>query len=345
MDKAKDKLGFDEKERLDAAKKEADIARSRMNVNIARSNMNAFNRERHEVKKEATSDLPGSIKRASEAGKKFIEAREAFMNTPLGKLQNAKDAISRGVSAVKKIFNSQRTSSNKNSKLDKLIEQKDRYSLQQDFERVTVRIPELKHQIAVLTRTPQSNPLPSLPLKTRATTLDEDERIINPHYNPANPDTSENCALCTTAYDLRRRGYDVQAKEQPSDMTLRDMQKLYKDASIKTFDQIYEEGTNRRIDSSDPITLETFVPALDRVLLNEGEGARGNLAIVWANGGGHSIVWEVENGAVVLRDTQINKKWKLSEYELWDYVGRVDYIRTDNVTPTKAVLKYVQKVN
>lgn len=48
--------------------------------------------------------------------------------------------------------------------------------------------------------------------QTKKTTPDEDMAIINPNYSPDNYGYSNNCAYCTAAYDLRRRGYDVEAK-------------------------------------------------------------------------------------------------------------------------------------
>ena len=41
----------------------------------------------------------------------------------------------------------------------------------------------------------------------------EETSKINPDYDPTNPATSENCGFCAVAWVLRKKGYDVEAKQ------------------------------------------------------------------------------------------------------------------------------------
>ena len=106
---------------------------------------------------------------------------------------------------------------------------------------------------------------------------------------------------------------------------------------------IVENATGDPQSRKGSITIDTAVQYLDKELSDYGEGARGNLIFYWKQGSAHSVVWEVENGEVMIRDCQLNKKWKISEYNHWSYVKNMYYIRTDNLTPSEKVLKYVKK--
>ena len=46
---------------------------------------------------------------------------------------------------------------------------------------------------------------------TTEQTNDEHQKAVNPNYSPFTYDNSMNCAFCTATYDLRKRGYDVEA--------------------------------------------------------------------------------------------------------------------------------------
>ena len=74
-----------------------------------------------------------------------------------------------------------------------------------------------------------------------------------------------------------------------------------------------------------------------------GEGARGNVSLGWFPAGGHSIAWEVENGQVVFRDTQLNTVINIKDYA--DLTWSIAYARYDDLTPSKKMLKKVKKLD
>lgn len=206
---------------------------------------------------------------------------------------------------------------------------------------------DLKNQIRNFRE--NGNPLPELNIKGNGTTADEDAEVINPNYDVMNPKTSKNCAYCTIAYDLRRRGYDVKAIEKESNTSMNDIEKMYKSKDKKKkVDARTSTDVVMKVkyeDESKPIlSIKGSIPYLKQEMLKEGEGARGNLGINWINGGGHSVVWEVENGKVMIKDTQLNAEWELEKYAGWNNARWYSYLRTDNLIPTEEVMKYVKNV-
>lgn len=132
---------------------------------------------------------------------------------------------------------------------------------------------------------------------------------------------SNNCAYCTLAYEMRQRGYDVEASTC-SQMTFND------ENAIESW---YEGGEFRHPNKAGTASLEKDI------LKHSPEGSRGQFCLFLANGGGHSVVYEVKNGEVYIRDCQVNKQWKLKDCP---YMSRIDrrhppiYMRTDHLKLT-----------
>ena len=183
----------------------------------------------------------------------------------------------------------------------------------------------------------ENNPLPSLKLKTESTTKDQDQGAINPMYDGITYEYSNNCSYCTMAYDLRQRGYDVEAN--PADpnapVLLEDIADWYDGAEVRDPMTLAEENGV----SFETMTLEQAAELMEQDLLEEGEGARGHFILYWANGGGHDVIWEVENGELWLRDCQNNTKLKPINYI--QYSCYFSYFRSDNIQPNAKCLKTV----
>lgn len=133
-----------------------------------------------------------------------------------------------------------------------------------------------------------------------------------------------NCAACSLVYDLRRRGYDVDAA-----MTT-NMAYIGQPGELDTF---YKGATVNQISDN---SLKT----LNKQLSSEPDGARGVMWGTTVAGSGHAIAWEKENGQVVYRDCQSNTKYdsktvsNLFSGELSAKTGNtISYARLDNATP------------
>lgn len=128
-----------------------------------------------------------------------------------------------------------------------------------------------------------------------------------------------NCMLCTTAYDLRRRGYDVTAGNTPIGFSSESVLEWYDNVEVK---KAYS------MTGGDPVS------EISQVLLKQGDGARGNFIVSWAAGGGHSMAYEIRNGQVMIMDGQIGKQVSLTEVlKRADLSSGVEYARLDTATP------------
>lgn len=145
---------------------------------------------------------------------------------------------------------------------------------------------------------------------------DQDMAKINPGYSKGDPKARMNCAMCTTAYELRRRGYDVKAN--------------YTDIG-RTRKQITEWFNLDKKSVTRNSSYKKFRKALEA----QPEGSRGN---VWAGVGiansSHSMIWEKTNGKIIIRDAQSNEKYDSIDASIINRHSNIGYsfVRTDNAT-------------
>ena len=171
--------------------------------------------------------------------------------------------------------------------------------------------------------------LPTLNRKRDITSPDVDMAVCNPKYSKGGV-YKNNCISCALAYDMRRRGYDVEA--MPIDTTSATNGSLpvqigfYKGEKLETFEV-----------PNDP---DVAVKQFTKNIVRYGDGSRGMLRIRWKNGDGHAAVWEVNDGSVVVRDPQNNTIADLSEY--MRRAKTFYYFRTDKLEPTEKVTRFVK---
>ena len=171
--------------------------------------------------------------------------------------------------------------------------------------------------------------LPNLKRKTTETNQNEDMAACNPKYLKGGV-YKNNCISCALAYDMRRRGYDVESS--PIDTTSATNGSLpvqlgfYKGEKLEVFEV--------------PKDLYAATKQFSNQILKYGDGSRGMLRIRWKNGDGHAVVWEVDGNSVIVRDPQNSTIVDLS-----DYMRRAKtfyYFRTDNLEPTEKVTHFVK---
>jgi hypothetical protein len=131
---------------------------------------------------------------------------------------------------------------------------------------------------------------------------------INPEY-PAKGSTM-NCRRCTFAYELRRRGYDVKATKSKY-ATGQDTEGMRKAANKQKdyFESMWGQKMVRT-----PVHLDATghdnAKAIFAHLAKEPDGSRGEVAVSWMFGGGHSIAYEKVNGKPVIIDAQSGLTFK-----------------------------------
>ena len=138
-----------------------------------------------------------------------------------------------------------------------------------------------------------------------------DMAAVNPNY----PDDGyvTNCMLCTTAYEMRRRGYNVRAKTSQTGRRTSDL--------LKYFNMSEKDVHETR-------KYDEFVKMINEMP----EGSRGNvMALCGPFLSAHSMVWEKVNNKIVIRDCQSNKLYlSISDSPINREGDSYEFIRTDN---------------
>jgi hypothetical protein len=144
-------------------------------------------------------------------------------------------------------------------------------------------------------------------------------RGINPGYSSGAIGSSMNCRRCTFAYEMRRRGYNVEATrtQKGTGQTAfglynvlnpgrenvtrggfisRIIRKGPHDPVVRRFQTISQRaGSLRPIDEPHQIFSE---------LAKQPNRSRGELGVEWLFGGGHSMAYEIVDGVPHILDTQ-----------------------------------------
>lgn len=209
---------------------------------------------------------------------------------------------------------------------------------------------------------------------TKATSFKKQEWVndsvayTNPNYASDSIPYSTNCGYCTIAFDLRRRGYAVEAKgNYGNDMTTEKMRLCYTNpatgkppsvihdsdfcSSYRGTEQYGElrkvcGGKMKLSDTSDSARMSYVVGLSSYAILNYGDGSRGAINVLFSNGGGHAMAWEVNNGEFTVYDAQTSTKMDVAQLYLYSsYVDQIMLIRLDDCEPNAQVDEFVTKSN
>ena len=168
--------------------------------------------------------------------------------------------------------------------------------------------------------------------KKKKMTADQDLAAVNPMF-PPRANSQFNCAYCSLAYDLRRRGYDVIAANKCG-MSNDALGKLYKKQKTAWYlsDRAYQKElvpTRKR--------SEALNDWIRKTIGKQGEGASGMFSVAFDNDTFHSMRYENQNGKVVILDAQQNRKYDLDT--ITPCIVDAMISRTDNLTPDYNFIK------
>lgn len=364
----KDALGFDEADEYNTAKSnnkktktalsDSKIERT-MQKDIAKLDGKIDAREHQKIKK-YSKNVEENTKVRKKAEKAYKKAKEKFKKTPVGFLKlTMPETIEKGKKLVKKALNIK----------DEVDTSKKKVKLPNgkthgfdDTNEYTSYLKRIVHQ--------QSEPkfmkdVPKIS-KNKVYTAKEDMDKVNETFSPYDDSTSTNCANCSAAYELRRRGYDVEAKANGgSDEYNGRADRYYDYYENAEVLNVYEDGStfvqNKKfarkacgkgysiLDSLiykedhkySKSTQNYTVSSIEKAILdNNPPGSRGMIDVKWNEGSGHSIVYEVDNkGKIMIRDAQTYDEYSLDE--LASKVKRVRITRTDNLRLKEGILNAV----
>lgn len=172
---------------------------------------------------------------------------------------------------------------------------------------------------------------------------------VNPNYGALG--TKMNCRRCTFAYEMRRRGFDVEATRTTNAYgqnaigllnAVSPGEKFRKTGQYSATAQMMAEqqraggpvtklveafgaGARNKINYSGP---ESIFLALSK----EPPGSRGELGVIWSIGGGHSMAYEIFNGKPVIFDCQTGKRYSSAKALAAEMdIASAGFTRLDNV--------------
>lgn len=195
----------------------------------------------------------------------------------------------------------------------------------------------------------KKDPETGLYLKNHEMTKDQDLQMVNPEKNSSASGVRSNCMLCTAAYDLRRRGYDVVANYAVVGYQDDIYKKWYPKSRQKTSTMLEKDSEGRYRYPSSIKTMDDFrkahaefktqaLKSIESVVKNE--GSRGNIMVTWKYGGGHSMAYEVEDHKLVIYDAQSGRKYRDAQIDaLLNVSCELTTIRLDNVKPNIEAMK------
>ena len=160
--------------------------------------------------------------------------------------------------------------------------------------------------------------------KNKTLSEDEDMKRVNPTFGNLTAESKNNCMLCSTAFDMRRRGYDVRAKGANTGYMASDLKQLYNGIKLSS----PQKSLNKSF----------------KEIRDQGEGARGNFMLDWVGSpGGHSMAYSVSNGKVTIYDCQSGEKFNegVALLKFSSKATNFVYARTDNLSFNTANMKKV----
>ncbi|ALY09657.1 capsid maturation protease [Arthrobacter phage Grekaycon] len=128
----------------------------------------------------------------------------------------------------------------------------------------------------------------------RAAGLLDEAKLVNPLHKKADVGGfgyTSNCSNCVTAYEMRRRGYDVQAAKitQKGRIDREFVDEWWKSEEGWTPSTEFVEGGKR---------------GMDAWAADYPDGARGFIMVQWKAGGGHVFSWEKVDGKLMYIEPQ-----------------------------------------
>lgn len=149
----------------------------------------------------------------------------------------------------------------------------------------------------------------------------------NPHFGEG-IEWQLNCQRCVYAYEMNRRGYDVEAKPYIIDG---------RDNAAEHWQHIMKKQTWEKITSHDAIN------EMAKKMHDWGDGARAVVYVAWKSGSAHVFVAEQMGGQTRYVDPQIGCYVNIGEYVANAAEGRTEISRIDNLKPSPRIEQYVKK--
>lgn len=172
--------------------------------------------------------------------------------------------------------------------------------------------------------------LDDIPKLSKTESVEEAMKYINPNFDSGMAfGYNQNCMCCTTSLVMRLKGYDVSASASVHGWLENTIPNMFNSAIINHADAYKCKNINDLIS----------------VMVKNGEnGSYGNFIITWNKefgGGGHSILYYIENNTVRFFDSQANMEYNAKELSECINLKKTAWSRLDNCDPTNDVLAWI----
>lgn len=181
----------------------------------------------------------------------------------------------------------------------------------------------------------QDNNPSQMKIKTlkKPETINESMHKVNPNYNNGeNFPYAINCQRCTFAFEMRQRGFDVEAGANPENPF-----DLYSPHSFSDYESVIEYFDHSKSDYKDikiqPVGDTKTLSFFESEVNNMPNNSRGVIGVQWADyGSGHIVNWVKNgNGVVSIVDAQTGNIYKPNEFFNIARTNNAILYRTDNL--------------
>lgn len=169
----------------------------------------------------------------------------------------------------------------------------------------------------------------------------------NPLYNRDYNEFTMNCQRCVVAYELNRRGYDVEARPTFQGDKLPSV--AYYDRKNGTLEGRWKgafrdaKSVNVGVNGNNTKAEKAVISNIENQVRNWGDGARGVIQIFYRSGGGHVFNVENQGGRVVYVEAQAGKLKNFATETIHNVdTGSVSMIRTDNLRISDRAKNFVR---
>lgn len=160
----------------------------------------------------------------------------------------------------------------------------------------------------------------------------------NPNYDKAR-EYQINCQRCVPTYEMRRRGYDVEALGN-YDKRLSSLINIRKMWGVKS-DEIFRNYRKNESGELENLNIAYF----KEYLKNIENGERHQIGWLWREESGHTILVERKNGILKFIDSQTNKVRNFKEFQDWTKTSKGIFwaFRIDDRELDKSMIKLIMK--
>jgi len=169
----------------------------------------------------------------------------------------------------------------------------------------------------------------------------------NPHHSYSYREFSENCQRCVVAYEMRRRGYDVEA------LPTYQGDRLGAISFVK--DGIYHAQWRGAFQhaKTESVAAEGNNAAAEKQVMKNisdkmhqyGDGSRAVIQILYRGGGGHVFNVENHGGRIVYVEAQTGKVKDMAFTMKSVKTESVNIVRVDNLRPSDRMRNFVKRKN